>query len=294
MHWTLDQLRQFVTTADSGSFSAAARHLGKAQSAVSTAISLLEADLGLELFDRSRRNAQLTDAGELLLLEARELLRQSKALDQRAQSLSAGSEARLALALDEALPYAAINTLIREIAERFPDLELTLLNGTASEVADYVDQERAQLAFHFVRGPLPSCFDQRHIGTVPQGVFVAAGHPLVSDKPVQREDLVKYRQLLMHADDMHETVYSPKVWRSDSFYSIAEMVADDLGWAILPVNIAMDENYRKPLQQVACPSLALPLLSVRTLWRQGWQRGQAAQWIQSRLAELLLQNLPHA
>ena len=76
MHtWTLDQLRQFVLTADSGSFSEAARRLGRAQSAVSTAIGLLEADLGVELFDRSRRNAQPTDAGALLLLEARELLR---------------------------------------------------------------------------------------------------------------------------------------------------------------------------------------------------------------------------
>jgi DNA-binding transcriptional LysR family regulator len=54
MHWTLDQLRKFVATADCGSFSVAARQLGKAQSAVSTAIGLLEADLGLELFDRSR------------------------------------------------------------------------------------------------------------------------------------------------------------------------------------------------------------------------------------------------
>ncbi len=55
MHWDLDQLRQFVATADGGSISAAARNLGKAQSAVSTAIALLEADLGVMLFDRSGR-----------------------------------------------------------------------------------------------------------------------------------------------------------------------------------------------------------------------------------------------
>ena len=125
MQWTLEQLRQFVTTAECGSFSAAARQLGRAQSAVSTAIGLLEADLGVELFDRSRRNAQLTDAGQLLLLEARELLRQAEALENRAQSLSSGNLARLTLALDEALPYAAISTLLREISVRFPDLELT-------------------------------------------------------------------------------------------------------------------------------------------------------------------------
>lgn len=289
MQWTLDQLRQFVLTAESGSFSEAARRLAKAQSAVSTAIALLEADLGLVLFDRSRRNAQLTEAGELMLLEARELLRQAQSLDQRALSLSAGSEAKLALALDEALPYTAIGTLIREIAQRFPDLELTLLNGTATEVADYVDQQRAQMAIHFVRGAISARFDQRHLGAVPQGLFVASDHPLARHQTVQRKDLVAYRQLILHAEEVHETAYSPKVWRSDSFYNLAEMVAEDLGWAILPVNIATDETYRQPLQALDCPSLALPQLSVRLLWCQGWQPSETARWIATRFAELLRQ-----
>ncbi|HLU77952.1 MAG TPA: LysR family transcriptional regulator [Burkholderiaceae bacterium] len=289
MNWTLEQLRQFVTTAECGSFSAAARRLGKAQSAVSTAISLLEADLNVELFDRSRRNAQLTDAGQVLLLEARELLRQAEALDNRARSLSAGNEAQLAMALDEALPYAATSTLLREIATRFPDLELNLFNGTATEVADFVADERADIAFHFVRGTLPSNFDQKHVGAVPQGVFVAIDHPLAQLSTIQRKELVKYRQLVMHAEDVREEIYSPRVWRSDSFYSIAEMVADDLGWAILPVNVGLDDAYDKPLRQVHCPTLALSHLSVRMLWRQGWQLTHTVQWIQKRYEELLAQ-----
>ncbi len=287
MQWTLEQLRQFVLTADSGSFSEAARRLGRAQSAVSTAIAILEADLGLELFDRSRRNAQPTDAGALLLLEARELLRQAQSLDQRALSLSAGNEARLALALDEALPYSAVNTLVREIGQRYPDLELTLLNGTATEVAEYVEQQRAQMAIHFVRGPISARFDQRHIGTVAQGLFAPGGHALTQCQPVQRTDLARFRQLILHADDIDETAFSPKVWRSDSFYSLAQMVADDLGWAILPVHIATEESYRQPLQQLDCPALGLPRLSVRVLWCQGWQPGATAQWVLARFTQLL-------
>ena len=133
MRWTLDQLQQFVATAESGSFSEAARQLGKAQSAVSTAIGLLEADLGVELFDRTRRSARLTNAGEILLLEAQELMNQAQSLDKRAHSLSFGQDAKLSVALDEALPYSVISQIIREIAQYFPDLELTLLNGTATE-----------------------------------------------------------------------------------------------------------------------------------------------------------------
>ncbi|MFA5488883.1 MAG: LysR family transcriptional regulator [Candidimonas sp.] len=287
MQWNLDHLRQFVMTADQGSISAAARVLGKAQSGVSTAIGLLEADLDVELFDRSKHRATLTDAGQLLLREARELLRQAHSLDQRARSLSAGHEAKLALAFDEALPHATLSRLFREISRRFPDLELTLLNGTATEVAEYVDQGRADLAFHLDRGPLMDCFDQRHIGTLPQGVYVVSGHPLLDKQPVGRGDLAQFRQLLMFAQDVQEIAYSPRVWRSDSFYSIAEMVADDLGWAILPVNIAQYQSYPKPLRPVDCPSLALPKLSVRMLWRQGKQPGQTARWVERRFAELL-------
>ena len=94
MNWTLEQLRHFVAAADAGSFSAAARQVGRAQSAVSTSLGLLEADLGVELFDRSRRNATLTRAGEVLLLEARELLRQAGGLEQRALSFAASGWSR--------------------------------------------------------------------------------------------------------------------------------------------------------------------------------------------------------
>lgn len=287
MRWDLDQLRQFVATADGGSISAAARSLGKAQSAVSTAIALLEADLGVMLFDRSGHRARPTDAGRVLLLEARELLRQAFELDQRALALAAGDDARLALALDEALPYMAIGALVRELSDRFPHLELTLLNGTAAEVADYVAGRRADAAFHFDRGPAYAHFDQRHIGAVPQGVFVSSGHPLLEAGPAGRKELARHRQILMHADDMREQAYSPRVWRSDSFYSIADMVADGLGWAILPVNIAREESYPKSLRQLECPSLTLPPLPVRVLWRRGTRPGAAARWVEARFAELL-------
>lgn len=287
MEWSLEQLRQFVTTAETGSFSAAARKLGKAQSAVSTAISLLEVDLGVELFDRSRRNAQLTEAGQILLLEAAEVLRQAEEMGQRAQFLSKGNDAKLALAIDEALPCAAISTLLRELAEHFPEIELTLLNGTATEVMGYLDQERADIAFHFDRASLRTCFEERPVGAVPQGIFVAEGHPLLHGSPVTRRDLARYRQLMMHADDVQTPAYSPKVWRSDSFYSIAEMVADDLGWAILPVNVGTFEQRPKPLHQINCPALALPLLSVRMLWCQGRPLRTTETWVAARFAELL-------
>lgn len=201
--------------------------------------------------------------------------------------MNAGGEARLTLAFDEALPFMAIRALIGEIALRFPELDLTLLNGTATEVAQLVDQERAQIAFHFMRTQLSDCYEQRYIGAVEQGLFVAEGHPLLQLPVVQRNDLARYRQLVLEAVDVQETTYSPRVWRSDSFYSIAEMVADDLGWAVLPVNIGTQRAYHKPLRQLNCPTLVLPSLAVKMMWCHGRQPTVMMEWIQHRFVELL-------
>lgn len=287
MNWTLEQLRHFVAAADAGSFSAAARQVGRAQSAVSTSLGLLEADLGVELFDRSRRNASLTRAGEVLLLEARELLRQAGGLEQRALSFAAGQDARLSVALDEALPDRVLAVLVREVSTRFPALELTQLNGTATEVADYVQQGRASVAFHFDRGDPGAAFAHRYLGDVGQGIFVARDHPLAAMPEVTRNDLARHRQLVMQMEGVEDVVMSPSAWRSDSFYSIAAMAADGLGWAILPLNIAEYEGYRKDLASVPCAGLSLPPLPVRTLWLQGRTPSATERWIQERMEQLL-------
>ncbi len=104
VQWNLEQMRLFVSVAEQRSFSAVARDQRKAQSAVSNGIALLEADLGVSLFDRSSgRQPRLTEAGTVLLEEAREVLRQCERLNGRALSLMRGEEARLRLAQDEAM-----------------------------------------------------------------------------------------------------------------------------------------------------------------------------------------------
>lgn len=287
MQWNLDQLRQFVAAAEHGSISAAARHLGRAQSAVSTAIALLEVDLGVTLFDRSAHKAGLTEVGAAMLQEAREVLRQADALEERARSFSLGDPASLTMVLDEALPYAALRVLLRELSARAPALELTLLDGTPAEVVAAVQQRRADIGFHFDRGRVASGFDQRHIGSVAQGIFVSPRHPLAARERLRKTDLAQYRQLILQADGVGEPVYSPKLWRSDNHYSIAEMVADNLGWAILPVNVAEYFDHAKALVPLRCPALALPLLSVQMLWLPGRPLGSTAQWIGERFGQLL-------
>ncbi len=99
MHLSPESLEAFVQAVSLGSFSAAARKLGKSQSTVSEAIARLEIDLGLELFDRSGRQPQLTEAGRTLLGRVEEVLGASDRLRRVAALLAGGSEPRVTLAL---------------------------------------------------------------------------------------------------------------------------------------------------------------------------------------------------
>ena len=66
---TLDQMRMLTAVADEGSFSAAARRLGRVQSAVSQGIQAMETSLGLTLFDRSQRTPALTESGQAIVAD---------------------------------------------------------------------------------------------------------------------------------------------------------------------------------------------------------------------------------
>src|SRR6516164_7123032 len=101
---TLDQMRVLIAVADAGSFSAAARKLGRVQSAISQSIQTLEMTLRLTLFDRSGKTPRLTDAGRALVGDARALIVAAGALRARAQSMANDVEPELTLAVDAIFP----------------------------------------------------------------------------------------------------------------------------------------------------------------------------------------------
>lgn len=120
MNFTLDQLLALDSIARTGSFAAAAAELHKVPSAVSYAIQTLESALGLEVFDRSRRKAVLTDAGHRVLTLSREVIASARRLERVASELQDGWEPELHVIVDGALPMNAVLTSIRRFAD--PDI----------------------------------------------------------------------------------------------------------------------------------------------------------------------------
>lgn len=119
------QLQTFYWSARLGSFTAAARRLNTTQSVVSMRIRELEEDLGVQLFDRRRRSATLTEKGQKLLGYAEALLRISS---QAREGVAGHAEApdTLRLGVAEVVSITWLPALIRSIHARYPKIRLEL------------------------------------------------------------------------------------------------------------------------------------------------------------------------
>jgi DNA-binding transcriptional LysR family regulator len=92
---TLDQMRVLVAVAETGSFSAAARRLGRVQSAISQSVQSLESALGTPLFEREGKVPRLNDAGRVILGDARRVIDEAETLKARAEAIVGDVEPEL-------------------------------------------------------------------------------------------------------------------------------------------------------------------------------------------------------
>jgi len=126
----LRHLRYFVAVAEELHFRRAAERLYVAQPAVSEQIRKLEAELGVQLFDRTQRSVSLTHPGSVLLVEARRVLHQAEIAQLAARTAhdSAGARLRIGYTPD-ALP-ASVPRALGYLASAAPRVEVALETGT--------------------------------------------------------------------------------------------------------------------------------------------------------------------
>jgi DNA-binding transcriptional LysR family regulator len=196
--FSLDQIRTFIAAAEEGSFSAAARKLGRAQSAVSDLIRRLEEQTGVALFDRSTRSPTLTPEGKLLLADARAIREAAAKLNFRARGMRKGVEPELCAVMDVYFPVEAMARAAEDFRNAFPMTPLRLyvevLGGALAPVLD------GRASFAVVGGPTPVPSDCacEPLSSVEIVMVAAAGHPLaVLEGPIARENLAHHVQLVL-------------------------------------------------------------------------------------------------
>ncbi|MGI8632288.1 MAG: LysR family transcriptional regulator, partial [Solirubrobacterales bacterium] len=122
----LRHLRYFLAVADELHFGRAAERVGVAQPAISQQIQRLEAEVGAELFRRSRREVRLTPAGEVLRGYARRGLEEIEDGAERARRAAAGEIGHLRIGFIETAATAVVPLAVRRLRAERPEVQLTL------------------------------------------------------------------------------------------------------------------------------------------------------------------------
>jgi DNA-binding transcriptional LysR family regulator len=290
---SLDQLRAFIAAVDAGSFSAGARKLHRAQSAVSELVSNLEAQLGVVLFDRSERYPKLTAAGVQLIADARSVVANVDLLKARAKGISRGLESELSAVVDVLFPIEAIAESAKEFRDRFPRTPLRLyveaLGGAYQPVLD----GRCSLG---VVGSLPTAPDsitlERLLG-LPMIMVAAREHPLaLIDGVIPKTELAKHIQLVL-TDRSELTVgrefgvMSPLTWRLGDLFAKHAFLLKGLGWGGMPLHAVKQDLVEGRLVKLSIEdmveqSLVLPMSAA---YLTANPPGPAGRWLIDRLKQ---------
>ncbi|MGS0679645.1 LysR family transcriptional regulator [Shewanella sp. 125m-7] len=248
---TIEQLYSFVTTVETGSFSAAARKLGKVQSAISQHIINLEIDTNQTLFDRSHRYPVLTRAGEQLLPQAKAVLAQHQRLNQQVAALDELEDLKLTLAVDEGIPYDRFTAMLSNLSNQYPECELELLCASSLDIIHLVDSKRADLGIVFSELTYSESLDFESLGTVKFELLVSPNHPLAQSTSSHIDVLKLHRQLVIgskaNQKGWFNTPHSPDVWHADNYYMLLELTKAGFGWALLPQHMCEQAIAEKQL-----------------------------------------------
>ena len=141
------RLTYFVAVAEELHFGRAAARLDIAQPPLSRQIAQLEAELGVQLFDRSRSQIKRTQAGDALLIRARDILERLDRTKREVKRIGEGAAGRLRIAFIGSASYGVLPELIRTFRSEYPDVELALSALNNAELKTALIERQIDIAF---------------------------------------------------------------------------------------------------------------------------------------------------
>jgi len=283
---TLDQLQVFLAVVETGSFSAAARRLNRAQSVVSYAIANLEAQVELPLFERSgARYPQLTEAGQALLEDARRITASLDAMRARVKGLKGGLEGEVALAVSVLVPTEALVAVLRDFRAHFPSVGLQLTVGELGAIVEHVASGKASVGIGGQPVQLDDALVSERIGHSFMIPVAAPEHPLAqSGRALTLADVRDEIQLVV-TDSTGLTkgrdfnVLSHKTWRVSDIVTKHHLIRGGLGWGGLPASLIWDDLIQGRLVQLDIDAYTQGDYPLHAITRLADPPGPAARWM---------------
>lgn len=272
----LRHLRYFMMVAEELHFGRAAHRLHMAQPPLSQQIRQLEAKLGFQLFHRTKRSVQLTEAGEVFLTECQKIFWQLEQAVQTGQQVSRGEMGQLAIAFVSSAAYNVLPGILRAFRSAFPQVRLELHELTTDQQLEGLRAGRIDLGF--VRPPIEdSGLAWTPIFQEPLAVALPEAHALADQMQVALAELAGEAFILFPrslAPGLYDQIislcqqggFSPNVVQEAiQMQTIISLVAADMGVAIVPLslqNLQRTGVVYRPLQE------STPRAAIAIAWRQ--------------------------
>ena len=248
----LNQLKYFVSVATHRSFTKAAEVHFLTQTAITQQIRALEDDIGLQLFDRSKRPIELTPAGEVFLRDAKTILARTDSAVQRAQEAARGAVGTIRIGYEKGYERADLSDRLRDFHRTHPNIVFLCIREDTDRLAQELRSGELDIIFSWDSTNMVSDpeIDSRLVMRSPLAVALYADHPLAKRAGVRREDLRDETILYMTPSqtgdsfgDVHfmhqyeKAGYQPKILlKSNDVESLLIMVAAEEGITILPMH----------------------------------------------------------
>lgn len=292
---TIEQLRTVRAVAEAGSFSAAARALGRVQAAVSQSIDRLEAQLGVRVFDRSGRLPRLTGHGEAIVGAAARVQAGMDDLEDLVNALKRGEETTLSIVVDVMFPTGSLVEFARQFGQAHPSVDLSLFTDVLSAVTAHVREKHSTWGIATEDADLTG-LDHRRIGDIVLVPVAAPSHPLArTGRPLGAGDLAQAVQIVLgeHHHDARRTpaghgIFSQRTWRVVDLATKHALIAGALGWGHMPEHVVRDDLRGGRLAELSLEAWGnvAPRRALVLAWRSGTVMGPVARWAHDRLSQL--------
>jgi DNA-binding transcriptional LysR family regulator len=247
----LRRLRYLVAVADEGHITRAAERLGIQQPPLTRQIRQLEEELGVTLFERLPRGMRLTEAGRVVVEEARDVLARAERIRETAQRAARGEQGRLAVGYTSSSAFHPFVTQrIRAFREARPGVLLGLTEDGTPELVQALRDERVDAAFvrsasNDISGlTLDLLLEEKMAAAVPVGHPLSRHEGKVALADLAEETFVFYRR--PSGPGLYDAImaaclaagFSPNVGQEASrMASSLSLVASGLGVSIVPASM---------------------------------------------------------
>jgi DNA-binding transcriptional LysR family regulator len=288
---SIDQLMVLLAVEEEGSFTAAAKRLGRATSAISYAIDTLEQQLGLALFDRgTTRKPTLTREGEAVVSEAKAVAFSVETLRARVRGFLDDLEPEVSLVVDSLLPLDRLTRLLLEFNARFPTVPVRLLVETLGGVERAVRDGHARIGVGSQLHMTMTGFRRIDIEAVRLIPVAAPGHPLARATAATPREASDFIQLILSerpaADGRDFGVVCLNSWRIGDLAAKHALLLAGLGWGGMPEPVVRSDIEAGRLVKLNLPNWRGGEYTMQAVHKIDTPPGPAGRWLIERMLTL--------